>query len=197
MNAKCLLAAGLLLANAADAANQTVAPAKPVFDVFDFQIDGNTVLDDETLERAVYPFLGPEKTVDDVETARASLEEAYRKSGYATVVVAIPAQDVNEGRVRLEVVEGRIEIQHITGSRYHALERIREAVPALAEGQVPHMPTVQNQMAALAQQSADRNVTPVFRAGSTPGRMEVELRVKDELPLHGSVEMNSRSSSNT
>lgn len=198
--AKYWLVAGLSLAiSAAEAADQPpAADAKPLFDIFDFQIDGNTVLDDESLEKAVYPFLGPDKTVDDVETARASLEEAYRKAGYPTVVVAVPEQDVNdEGKVRLDVVEGTVETLHITGSRYYALGKIRDGVPALAEGQVPHMPKVQEQMGTLAQQSSDRNVTPIFRAGTTPGKMEVELRVKDELPLHGNVEMNSRSSTGT
>ncbi|MDD4914165.1 MAG: POTRA domain-containing protein [Methylococcales bacterium] len=171
--------------------------ARPVFDILDMQIDGNTVLDDETLERAVYPFLGPDKTVDDVEKARGALEAAYRNAGYPTVVVAIPEQDVNAGNVRLDVVEGRIETLHITGSRYYSLGKIREALPGLAEGQVPHMPSVQAQMTTLAREASDRNVTPVFRAGSTPGQMEVEVKVKDALPVHGSVEMNSRNTSDT
>jgi hemolysin activation/secretion protein len=208
MNGKYLLAAGLFWASgmavAEDAAKPKPAPApevvaekNPGFNIFDFQINGNTVLDDESLERAVYPFLGLDKSVDDVEKARASLEEAYRKKGFPTVVVSIPEQDVKADQVRLDVLEGSVETLRITGSRYYQLGKIRESVPALAEGQVPNMPEVQKQVTALAQQSADRNVTPVLRAGSTPGKMEVELKVKDELPLHGSVEMNSRSSANT
>jgi hemolysin activation/secretion protein len=204
-----LLAAGLILISqivvAGDPIQQptsvdkavAVADKKPGFNIFDFQIDGNTVLADEPLERAVYPFLGPNKTVDDVEEARASLEETYRKAGYLTVVVVIPEQDVSEDKVRLDVVEGTIETLHISGSRYYALGKIREGLPTLAEGQVPHMPTVQKELSALAQQSNDRTMTPIFRAGSTPGKMDVELKVKDELPLHGNVEMNSRSSNNT
>jgi len=184
-------------AQANETAAQWAGDQQPRFDVLDYQIDGNTVLDDEALERAVYPHLGPDKTVEDVEKARASLEEAYRNAGYPTVVVAIPEQDVEGGAVRLSVVEGTIETLHISGSRYYALGKIRDGVPALAEGQVPHMPKVQAQMNTLAQQSADRNVTPVFRAGSTPGKMEVELKVKDELPLHGNLEMNSRNSEHT
>jgi len=200
-----LLTVGLFLQHpltyAAEQPPLSVQPAevaaKPAFDLFDIQIDGNTVLDEETLERSVYPFLGPDKTVDDVEKARAALEAAYRNAGYPTVVVAIPEQDVDQGRVRIEIVEGTIETMHITGSRYYALNKIRDAVPALAEGQVPHMPTVQEQMTTLAKEAPDRSVTPIFRAGSTPGKMEVEMRVKDELPLHGSLEMNSRNTSNT
>lgn len=200
-----LILLGLLVvvpALAAETAPQTPATdvtgmTQPLFDVLDFQISGNTVLDDETLEKAVYPYLGPEKTVEEVERARQSLEDAYRQAGYPTVVVAIPEQDVVEGAVKLEVVEGTVETVHVTGSRYYALGKIHEGLPALGVGQVPHMPTVQAQMNALSQQSSDRNVTPIFRAGSTPGKMEVELRVKDELPLHGNVEINTRNSQNT
>jgi len=181
----------------AETAAQRSGEQQPRFDVLDYQIEGNSVLDDEALERAVYPHLGPDKTVEDVEKARASLEEAYRNAGYPSVVVAIPEQNVEGGAVRLSVVEGTIEILHISGSRYYALGKIRDSLPALAEGQVPHMPKVQEQMNTLAQQSVDRNVTPVFRAGSTPGKMEVELKVKDELPLHGNLEMNSRNSEHT
>ncbi|MBD9355278.1 ShlB/FhaC/HecB family hemolysin secretion/activation protein [Methylomonas albis] len=170
---------------------------QPHFDVLDYQVEGNSVLDDEALERAVYPHLGPDKTVEDVEKARAALEESYRNAGYPTVVVTIPEQDVESGAVRLSVVEGSVETLYISGSRYYALGKIRDGVPALAEGLVPHMPKVQEQMNALAQQSVDRNVTPVFRAGSTPGKMEVELKVKDALPLHGNLELNTRNSEHT
>lgn len=173
------------------------AGAEPVFDILDYQVDGNTVLDVESVERAVYPHLGPGKGIADVEKARTALEAAYREKGYPTVVVDIPEQDVNEGVVRLQVVEGTVETLRITGSRYYSLGKIREGVPALAEGQVPYMPAVQEQVAKLAQDSADRGVTPVFRAGATPGKMEVELKVKDELPLHGSVEINGRNTEST
>lgn len=173
------------------------AGEQPVFDILDYQVDGNTVLDVESVERAVYPHLGPGKGIADVEKARAALEAAYRDKGYPTVVVDIPEQDVNEGVVRLQVVEGTVETLHITGSRYYALGKIREGVPALAEGQVPYMPAVQEQVAKLAQETSDRTVTPIFRAGTTPGKMEVELRVKDELPLHGSVETNGRNTEGT
>lgn len=174
-----------------------IADGNSKFDVLDFQIVGNTVLDEELIEKSVYPFMGPDKTVNDVEQARVALEEAYRKQGYASVVVTVPEQDVVEGAIKLEVLEGQIETVHVTGSRYYALGRIRDGMPSLAEGRVPHMPSVQTEINALAQESSDRSVTPIFRAGSTPGKMEVELRVKDELPIHGNVEINTRSSQNT
>lgn len=171
--------------------------AAPAFDILDFQVDGNSVLEVEAVETAIYPYLGPGKSIEDVEKAREALETAYRDKGYPTVLVEVPEQDVVQGVVRLQVVEGTVERLKIAGSRYFSLDKIREGAPALAEGKAPYMPEVREQIGKMAQESADRKLTPIFRAGSTPGKMEVELRVKDELPLHGRVEVNGGNTEHT
>ncbi len=174
----------------ADAKSQT-------FSIMEYQVEGNTVLPVIAVEKAVYPHLGAGKTIADVEQARKSLEQAYQKAGYSTVFVDIPEQDVVGGVVRLHVTEGRVGSVRVTGSRYYSLGRIRAQLPALAPGSVPHLPDVQQQMGAVNRASADRQVTPVFRAGRTPGTVDVELKVKDEPPLHASLEFDNRYSANT
>lgn len=178
-------------------AGQKPAAPEPAFDIEEFQVDGNSVLDVEAVEKLVYPFLGEGKRIEDVEKARQALEKAYRDQGYATVLVEIPEQDVVGGLVRLQVVEGSVERLKITGSRYYSLGKIREGIPALAAGSVPHMPTVQAQVGRLAQQSADRGLTPVFRAGSVPGKLEAEIKVDDQIPVHGGVEVNGMNTEHT
>lgn len=167
------------------------------FDVWEYQVEGNTLIDAELIERAVYPHLGPDKTIDTVEAARGALEKVYKERGYGTVLIDIPEQDVDAGIVRLRVVEGRVQRLKVTGSRYFSLGRIRAQVPALAEGGVPHLPAVQKELQRLNQASPDRSVTPVLRPGSTPGTLEVELKVEDKLPVHASLELNDRFTQNT
>lgn len=162
------------------------------FDVWEFQVSGNTVLDAREIEKTVYPFLGPQRAVADVEQARQALEQLYRDAGYGTVVVNIPEQDVEEGMVRLEVLEGAVDRLVVTGAEWFSPERIRQAVPSLAEGSVPLLPEVQQELAALNAASADRSVAPVLRPGRFPGTVEVELNVDDQLPLHGFIELNDR-----
>ncbi|WP_255416795.1 ShlB/FhaC/HecB family hemolysin secretion/activation protein [Thiohalobacter thiocyanaticus] len=171
--------------------------SSPGFDVWEIRVSGNSMLDRRLVERAVYPYLGPARGIADVEAARKALETLYRDQGFPTVIVNIPEQDVSEGIVKLEVVQGWVNRMRISGSTYFSLGRIRKSVPALAEGEVPYLPRVQEQLQALNQESSDRRITPVFRPGRRPGTVEVELRVKDELPLHGSVELNGRNSADT
>jgi hemolysin activation/secretion protein len=188
------LASGLLAphARAQDAASRAAnaAGAKQRFDVYEYQVEGNTVLDTEAVERAVYPFMGDGRDIDDVESARAALEKAYRDAGFGTVSVDIPPQKVVSGVVRLNVVQGRISRLRVVGARYFSQERILERVPGLAEGSVPNLPAVQQQLAQV-NTSPDARVTPLLRPGKTPGTTEVDLQVEDEMPLHGGIEINN------
>jgi hemolysin activation/secretion protein len=170
---------------------------EPKFYVGEFRVKGNSILNSLAIELALTPFLGEEKTVRDIEAARQALELRYRDAGYPTVLVNIPEQNVVDGIVLLEVIEGRVEELLVTGSRYFSLDRIKQQVPALSEGSVPYIPGVQEQLAGINKATADRQITPVLRPGRTPGTLEVELKVKDTLPLHGGIEVNDRYSQDT
>jgi len=169
----------------------------PRFDVWEYQIQGNSVLENRTIEHTVYRFLGPGKSLADVEEARGALEKAYHQAGYQAALVDIPEQDVKEGVVILKVQEGTVDRLRVSGAQYFSPNHIKESVPAMAEGKPLNLPRAQKELTKLAAESPDRQVTPVMKAGSTPGTIEVDLEVKDELPLHGSMELNARNSINT
>lgn len=194
--AKSEVAGEVASKKAENSAENATENAAPRFDVFEYLIEGNTVLDAAAIERAVYPFLGPQRSVQDVEQARAALEKEYQEQGYLTVSVELPEQRINTGEVKLRVVEGSVEKLRVTGAQYHLPSKIREGAPSLAAGSVPQFTEVQQELAALGRQP-DRRLTPLLRPGKTPGKLEVELQVDDQLPLHASVEVNNKQSPNT
>jgi hemolysin activation/secretion protein len=165
-------------------------------EILEYRIVGNTTLPTLTIEKAVYPFLGPGRSTEDVDRARASLEQAYHGAGYLTVVVEVPPQQVRDGVVTLRVSEAKVSKLQVRDAKYNLPSRIKQAVPALAQDTVPHFPSAQDQLTALSR-SPDLQVTPVLRAGRAPGSIEVDLKVKDKLPLHGSVELNNKQSPDT
>ena len=167
------------------------ADAEPAFDVFEYDVEGNTRLDDDAIERAVSPYLGEQKSFRDVEAARLALEKAYHDAGYLTVVVTIPDQRVDDGNVVLKAVEGRIDRLRVKGAEYHLASSIKEGVPELAPGSIPHFPTMQSDLDVI-NRTADLKATPVLKAGRTPGTVDVTLDVDDQLPLHGNLELSNR-----
>ena len=168
----------------------------PSFNVFEFNVDGNTVLPKGKIEEAVYPFLGESKTIDDVEKARSALEKTYQEAGYLTVSVSIPQQEVNHGLVVLQVTEGRVERLRVKDSKYSSLSEIKSRVPEFEEGKVPNFSLAQQQLSTV-NRGQNRQVTPILRPGKSPGKVEVDLKVQDQFPLHGSLELNDKYSANT
>ena len=169
-------------------------PASPgeSFPILEYRVLGNSVLPIRAVERAVYPHLGPMRSISDAQAARLDLEKAYRDAGFSTVYVDIPEQSVEDGIVRLRVTEGRVERVRVTGARYVSNRRIIADVPALQKDQVPHFPSVQKQLADVNRESNDLKVVPVLRPGSAPGTVDVDLKANDTLPLHASAELNNR-----
>src|SRR5580704_12110810 len=179
------------------AADAAPAAADQRFDVHEYRVLGNTVLTARQIEGMLYPLLGDGKTMTDVEAARTALENAYHALGYATVFVDIPPQQVTDAVVRLKVTEGRIHARSISGARYFSEGKILEALPETNPGTVPRMPELQQELTVLNQQTADRSVVPVLKAGAEPGTMDLALNVDDHLPLHGSVDLNNQYTQDT
>jgi hemolysin activation/secretion protein len=168
------------------------APTAPQhFDILEFVVDGNTVLPAQDIEEAVYGFMGEARETGDVDKARDALERLYRERGFQTVQVAIPKQGVENGIIHLQVVENPVGRLRVVDSKYHSLAAIKETAPSLAEGKVPNLNDVQNDIVALNQQ-ADLKVTPRLKAGQRPGTVDVDLQVEDQFPLHASVEINNQ-----
>ncbi|MGY3693589.1 hemolysin activation/secretion protein [Bradyrhizobium sp. USDA 3240] len=173
-------------------------PSAPLqrFDIDDFAVQGADKLPQVEIEEAIYPFLGPNKTSEDVEKARAALEKAYHDKGLQTVSVAVPQQNVTGGVVTLKVTELKVGRLRVKNSRYFDLDRIKDSAPSLKEGTVPNFGDVTKDIVSL-NQWPDRRVTPALRAGVAPGTVDVDLNVEDKAPFHASLEANNRQSPST
>ncbi len=172
------------------------APSEPRrFYIREFRLVGMKTLSPAEVDAAVYPFMGPLRTEADVDGARAALEKAYRDKGYNTVFVTVPPQSGRRGVIVLEVTEAVVGRVRVKGARYHQPSRILRRTPSLAEGTLPNFNDVLEDITAL--QSADLSVTPDLRSGVEPGTVDIDLNVKDTLPLHGSLELNNRYSADT
>jgi len=186
--------------NAAQApeAGSAPKPAAPPqrFDIDDFAVEGASTLSQIEIEEALYPYLGPGRSAEDVDKARAALEKAYHDKGFQTVSVSVPAQNALSKVIRLKVAELKVGRLRVKNSRYFDLGKIEKRAGSLREGTVPNFNEVTKDLVAL-NQWPDRRVTPALRAGVTPGTVDVDLDVEDKAPIHGSVEINNRQSPST
>ncbi len=166
------------------------------FAIRSFEINGNTIFSNEVLLPLLQEFVGPDKTAGDVEKARGRIEKYYHEKGYPTVLANIPEQSVSTGVVTLEVIESTIRRVRVTGNRYYTMEKILTMTPSLLPGTVLYLPNLQTELTRL-NRHPDLKVAPTLSPGKELGTIDVELKVADKLPLHGSLELNNRNSHDT
>jgi len=176
--------------------NPTPPDGKQRFFIRQFRVDGaGKLISQDDIENAVYPYLGPYRTADDVEAARAALENAYHEKGYQTVLVSVPRQPPSPN-IHLQVQLGQVGRLTVSGSRFFSIDEIKREAPSLEEGNSPNFSQVSHDLVSL-NQIPDRRITPTVKPGAVPGTVDVDLAVKDTFPLHGSLELNNRYSANT
>lgn len=190
-------ACALALAIAASLYGEASAQEAPTaFDVNEYVVDGNTTLQSLDIETAVYPFLGPDKSMNDVNGARDALQKVYQARGFQSVVVDVPPQQVKNGVIRLQVTENAIGRVRVEGATYRSPKDIRDAVPALKEGDVPNFTQAQKELTDVNRKGGSQ-VVPVLTPGKLPQTMDVTLKVNDTNPWHASLEVNNDHSVNT
>ncbi|MGV3661863.1 MAG: ShlB/FhaC/HecB family hemolysin secretion/activation protein [Prosthecobacter sp.] len=164
--------------------------------VREYRVRGNKILKPVEIEEAVYPFMGPGRNENDIEQARQALEKTYKSKGYQTVYVEVPQQTGARGVIYFNVVEATVGRLRVKGSRYFLPSSIKAHARSMAEGSVPNFNEVQKDIVAL-NRWRDRKITPELRAGVVPGTVDIDLKVEDKLPLHGSLELNNQHNANT
>ncbi|MCM2356595.1 MAG: BamA/TamA family outer membrane protein [Geobacteraceae bacterium] len=191
-----LLNLALTTASAAEESAVAAGQKEVTFPIRRFVISGNTVFPRDELRELLDDLRGDGRTAAAVEQARERLEKFHHDRGYPTVIVNIPEQSVEGGFVYLQVIEQRIGAEKVAGLRHFPEETVRQLFPSLAEGQIPHVPTITEEF-ARANRNPDLRITPGLAPSKEAGTVEVELKVEDRFPLHGSLELNNRASHDT
>jgi hemolysin activation/secretion protein len=156
------------------------------FAIITFVVEGSLLLPQEKIDEVLGKYKGRGRQMADLEQARADLEKAYQALGYPTIIVSIPEQTIEEGTVRLQVIEGRLFDIRVSGNEHYPRWQILDKLPSLRVGKLLQEKELVKELDAV-NANPDLKVTPVLKAGTEPGTVDLELKVKDRLPLHAKI----------
>lgn len=176
------LAAGFLIlfstgAPAAEATDDAIGS----FDIERFEVSGTTLIDAPSAQQLVAPFAGRARSFSDVELAVEALRGAYRARGYSVVQVVVPEQELNQGVVRLQVIEARVGKVTIEGNAAFDEANIRRSVPALREGEIPNIARISSSL-RVANENAGKKTSLSLQAAEREGEIDMTLQVTEEKP---------------
>lgn len=168
----------------------------PRFAVKRYQVEGNTLLPAEAVDKALAPFTGQGKTFAAVQQALAALNKAYADAGYSAVQIRLPEQELKDGIVRFTVAEPRLGQVIVEGNKYFSTANIVRSLPALRPGQPPKVDDIARNL-RTANESAAKQTRVVLRAGDKDGTVDAVAKVSDSRPLRFSLSLDSTGTPST
>lgn len=90
-------------------AGDAAAASDMRFDVRGFRIVGASVIAEERLQGALAEYAGQPMTLADIYRAADALTKVYADAGYALSFALVPVQDVADGIVVINIIEGTVD----------------------------------------------------------------------------------------
>lgn len=162
-------------------------PAGPRFEVLHFELQGATLLPLQTLQDALAPWRGRPLHFADLQAAQRRIVSVYREHGWF-VRAGLPEQDITEGTVVVQVLEGRFaRLGVLDDGRRTRGEFIAAMVARGLEPDQPYALARLERGLLLANDLPGVYVDGVLQAGQSPGSSDLILQVDDGPLLDGSI----------
>lgn len=178
--------------------NAVTSTNGPFFEVKGYQLLGNTLLPQDIIDQIFEPYVGTNVTFEIIRQALVDLRSVYLDRGFATVSVGLPQQTLTNGIVKVSVTEGKLSAITVVnaGRVYFSSNNVMRALPSLHSGILLTNPIFQAEL-DRANANQDRQIYPQVEPGPTEGTTALRLDVRDQLPLHGKVELNNQATPGT
>ncbi|MGJ4930214.1 ShlB/FhaC/HecB family hemolysin secretion/activation protein [Bradyrhizobium sp. HKCCYLS2038] len=159
-------------------ATQDGGDRKPLFTLRGVALTGAAALTAEQLATAYQPFLGKTVSQADLAAIAAAISDQYRAAGFHLSRAIIPPQDISNGVVRIQVLEGSITEVSLKGEGAEEFGIRPMLGPVLAE-QPSRLATLERQLLLIGSrggvQLADSSLEEI---GGTTGRFRLVLELK-------------------
>lgn len=165
------------------------APGGPKLLVTAFRFKGNSVISSDLLETALVDGRGRELDLAGLRALADRVTLIYRAEGYPFSQAFLPKQEVKDGVVLIEIVEGRYGVVTVSGE-HGAGEAVQPFLADLRSGELISERRLEHAI-LVATEIPGVMVAPVFSPGSKPGESDLNLSAKLSESWHGSVKVDN------
>jgi hemolysin activation/secretion protein len=158
--------------------------------VRDVRVIGNTVVSNIEIEEVTAPFKNRTLMTEDLERLRLALTLLYINKGYLTSGAIIPDQDVIDGIVMVQVIEGKLTRINIEGARWFSSSYLSDRLSLGSRTPVLLAP-LQEQLQLLQQDRRIERINAELRPGEQRGESVLNVRVADKNPFHATLDVNN------
>ncbi|MGJ5207605.1 ShlB/FhaC/HecB family hemolysin secretion/activation protein [Bradyrhizobium sp. HKCCYLR20261] len=151
---------------------------KPLFTLRAVALTGASVLPADQLASAYQPYLGKPVSQADLAAIATAISDQYRAAGYHLSRAIVPPQDISNGRVRIQVIEGSITEVSLKGTGAEEFGVRPMLDPVLAESP-SRLTTLERQLLLINSRGGVRLVdSSLEEIGGTTGRFRLVIELQ-------------------
>ncbi len=149
------------------------------FLVKQFNFNGNALYTDAQLRGEVADAQGRKLTLAEIYAVADRLTDFYHANGHNLAVVTVPAQQVRDGQVLLEVVEGRLGTILLKGNETYSDAFVMERLAAIRPGDVIQFHALEREL-LLLNDLPGMTARSVIQPGATYGTSDLLLNMAEK-----------------
>lgn len=174
----------------AEATPAPVDDAGPRVTVHAFDIEGNTRFTTSQLTLPLADLIGRDLGFGELQQAAARVTAYYRSRGYVLARAYLPRQDIEDGVVRIAVVEGhygQLELHN----RTRVIDRaLRQPLASLRSGDIVHADDLERSL-TLLDEMPGVTAKGTLRPGTEPGTTDLVIDAERGPFASGSIEVDN------
>lgn len=154
----------------------------------DIIIEGNKVIDTETLNKLTKQYKGRELALEEMSELTDLITMTYQEKGYILARAYLPEQEIQDGILKIHVAEGKIGKIKVSGYTHYKADVIKRYF----EKQQQHgvvKESMLEQGLLLSSDIPKVKTTVVLKEGEKPGEVDVILDTKDTSTVTLGVDM--------
>ena len=155
------------------------------------EISGNTVVPTAELAEIAKAYEGRIVTSEDLHELRNKLSLAYINRGYINSGAVLPDQDLKDGVVRYQIIEGRLLQIEITGNDRLRPDYLRERI-TLGAGPPLNVNELQQRLQILQQDGLIERINAELVPGTQPGEAVLKAEVHEAVPYQVGLAVSNR-----
>jgi hemolysin activation/secretion protein len=143
-----------------------------------FDVVGSSVFSQEELTNAIKSYQNRPLTLPELFQARSAITKLYTDKGYVNSGAYIPPQELNNGTVKIAILEGQLEGINITGTKHLNPSYIEKRISAAA-GVPVNVDSLLEALQLLRLDPLIANVSAELSAGVRPGTSLLDIEIKE------------------
>ena len=159
------------------------------FNVTEVDFDGNVVYTDAALQEYFSSFINRPVSLPELNEVVETIEDKYKQAGYFLSRVYIPPQTLENGVLKVKVIEGYLSELFVEGGTAGNRAKINELTEGLVNKKPLDLPSVEKAIRTL-NAFPSTTVNAVLRQGAELGASEMVLNVS-QLPDYYSLSVNN------